>query len=157
MRSRTLFAFVWLGLMSIPVLAGTATCTVSTSGVAFGSFEPLNRASADMNGTISVTCTGAPGDSANYTITISPGLGSFAARRMVSGSDALIYNVYKDQACTQIWGELSDGSTSVVTDSVTLSGTSVTKNYTAFGRIAAGQNTAKAHGYADSLIVTVSY
>src|SRR5438045_433836 len=121
--------------------AGTAVCTVSTSGVASGSFNPLPGQSADTNGTISVTCTGASGDSANYTITINQGLGSFAARRMVSGAHSLTYNLYKDSGCTQVWGDGSP-STSTVSDSMTLISTSNTTNYVVYSRIASGQKTA---------------
>jgi spore coat protein U-like protein len=131
-------------------------CTVSTSGVAFGSFNPLAGQSADTTGTISVTCTGIAGDSANYTITIASGLGSFTARKMVSGTDNLSYNLYKDSGCTQVWGDGS-GSTYTVADSMTLSSPSNTKNYVVYSRIASGQNAAKAHSYSDSPLVTITY
>jgi len=136
--------------------AATAVCTVSTSGVAFGSYNPLPGASADTNGTISVTCSGAAGDTAAYAITITAGLGSFSARKMVSGGDSLTYNLYRDSGCTQVWGD-GTASTSTVTDSVTLTSSSLTTNYVVYSRIAGGQNTARAHAYSDSLLVTVSY
>jgi spore coat protein U-like protein len=133
-----------------------AVCTVSTSGVAFGSFNPLAGQSADTTGTISVTCTGTAGDSASYTVTINSGLGSFGSRKMYSGSDSLTYNLYKDSGCTQVWG---DGSASTVSlsGSVTLTSSSATNNYVVYSRIASGQRAAKAHTYSDSLLVTVNY
>jgi spore coat protein U-like protein len=134
-----------------------AVCTVSTSGVAFGSFNPLPGLSADTTGTISVTCTGVALTSANYTITIASGLGSFIARKMVSGSNNLTYNLYKDSALIQVWGDGS-GSTFTVSDSVTIPlSLSITKNYMVYSRIAGGQNTAKAGTYSDNLLVTISY
>ena len=134
--------------------AGTAVCTVATSGVAFGSYNPLPGASADTNATISVTCSGAAGDTAAYTITITAGLGSFSARKMVSGSDSLTYNLYKDSGCTQVWGD-GTASTSTVNDSVTLTSPSLTTNYVVYSRIAGGQRTARVHTYSDTLLVTV--
>src|ERR1700676_3822335 len=107
------------------VRAGTPVCTLATSGVAFGAFNPLPGQSADTNGTIAVTCTGAVSDTASYTIMITSGMGSYYARKMVAGSVSLIYNLYKDSGCTQVWGD-GPGSTSTVRDSVTLSSTSVT-------------------------------
>jgi spore coat protein U-like protein len=136
--------------------AANAVCTVATSGVAFGSFNPLTGQSADTNGTIAVTCSGAPADTATYTITIGSGLGSFSARKMLAGSDGLTYNLYKDSACSQVWGDGS-GGTSTVSDSVTLTSSSLTTNYVVYSRIAGGQRSAKAHTYSDNLLVTIAY
>ena len=149
-----------LAVMLLAIAGAQAACivsTVSTSAVAFGSFNPLAGQSADTTGTISVTCTGVALTTASYTITIASGLGSFAARKMVSGSDNLTYNLYKDSAFTQVWGDGS-GSTFTVSASVTIPlSLSITTNYVVYSRIASGQNTAKAHTYADSLLVTVTY
>ena len=133
-----------------------AVCTVSTSGIAFGSFNPLPGQSADTNGTISVTCTGTPGDSTNYTVTVSQGLGSFAQRKMTSGTDILSYNLYRDSSCTQVWGDGS-GSTYSIADTMTLSSTSNSRNYVVYSRIASGQNAAKARIYSDNVLVTITY
>jgi spore coat protein U domain-containing protein, fimbrial subunit CupE1/2/3/6 len=143
-------------LAGVAAQAGNAVCTVSTSGVAFGAYNPLPGASADTNGTIAVTCSGTAGDTAAYTITITAGLGSFSARKMLAGTDALTYNMYKDSACTQVWGDGS-GGTSITSDSVTLTSSSLTSNYVVYSRIAGGQRTAKANVYSDSLLVTVTY
>jgi len=153
---RVLFTLAAMVLASGATQAGTATCSVSTSGVAFGSFNPLLGQSADTNGTIAVICAGAPLDTATYTITINSGLGSFSARKMVAGSDSLTYNLYKDSGCTQVWGD-GTASTAAMSDSVTLNSSSSTTNYVVYSRIAGGQNTAKAHTYSDSLVVTITY
>jgi spore coat protein U-like protein len=136
--------------------AGNAVCTVSTSGVAFGSFNPLPGLSADTNGTIAVTCTGAVSDTATYTIAITSGLGSFSARKMLAGGGSLTYNLYKDSGCTQVWGD-GTGSSSTVSDSVTLTSSSLTTNYVVYSRIAGGQRMTKSNVYSDSLLVTVTY
>lgn len=150
---------LWIAAMAlagVAAQAGNAVCTVSTSGVAFGFFDPLTGQSAQTNGTIAVTCSGAPGDTAIYTITITAGMGSFSARKLVAGVDGLIYNLYKDSACTQVWGDGS-GGTSVVSDSVRLVSSSLTTNYAIYGRVTGGQQTARVHSYSDSLLVTVTY
>ncbi len=136
--------------------AGSAVCTVSTSGVAFGVFNPLVGQSADTNGTIAITCRGVVSDKASYTITITSGLGSFSVRKMLAGGDSLAYNLYRDSGCTQIWGD-GTGSTSTVSDSVTLNSSSLTTNYVVYSRIAAGQRAATAKAYSDSLVVTITY
>ena len=144
-------------LLATPGAQAALVCTVSTSGVAFGAFNPLAGQSADSTGTISVTCIGLPLSTTSYTITIASGLGSFAARKMVSGSDNLTYNLYRNSGFTQVWGDGS-GTTFTVTDSVTIPlSLSITTNYVVYSRIASGQNTAKAQSYTDSALVTVTY
>jgi spore coat protein U-like protein len=141
-------------LAVISAQAQLTTCTVSTSGVAFGSFNPLPGQSANTTGTISVTCSGV--GSASYTVTINSGLGSFSARKMFAGGHSLTYNLYKDSGFTQVWGDGTVG-TVTVTGSATVVLFPVTTNYAVYSRIASGQNTARAGSYADSLVVTVTY
>ena len=143
-------------LGSAAAQAGNAVCTVAVSGVAFGSFNPLSGQSAATNGTIAITCSGAASDTASYTIAITSGMGSFSARKLVAGADTLTYNLYKDSGCTQVWGDGTAG-TSAVSDSVTLTATSVTTNYVVYSRIAAAQRAAKVNTYADNLLVTITY
>jgi len=149
-------SIIALLLAGVAAQAANAVCTVSTSGVAFGAYNPLPGQTANTNGTIAVTCTGKAGDTAAYTVTITAGLGSFSERKMLAGGDWLTYNLYKDSACTQVWGDGS-GGTSIVGDSVVLTSSSLTTNYVVYSRIAGGQRTAKANVYSDSLLVTVTY
>jgi len=134
---------------------GAITCSINGS-LAFGSFNPLLGQSADTTGTISVTCVGNPGDSVSYTITLGTGYGSYTARKMVSGTTPLVYNLYRDSECTQVWGDNTSGTYSV-TDSMTLTTTSSTKNYVVYSRIASGQNTDPAGSYTDSLLINLNY
>ena len=145
-----------LVLAGVAAQAADSVCTVATSGVAFGSYNPLGGQSADTNGTIAVTCSGAVGDTATYSLQITAGLGSFSARKMVSGGDSLTYNLYTDSGCTQVWGD-GTASTSIVSDSVILTSSSLTTRYVVYSRIAGGQRTVKAHAYSDSLLVRVTY
>ncbi len=153
-RSGWWIAALLLG--SAAAQAGNAVCTVAASGVAFGSFNPFSGQSANTNGTISVTCSGAASDTATYTITITSGLGSFSARKMVAGGDRLIYNLYRDSGCTQVWGD-GAASTFTVSDAVTLASSSITTNYVVYSRIAGGQRTATVNAYSDNLLVTITY
>jgi spore coat protein U-like protein len=133
----------------------TPTCTISAS-LTFGAFNPLPGQSANTTGTVLVTCMGTVGDTANITITITSGNGTFSARKMTSGASIVIYNLYRDSGFTQVWGD-STGGTYSVTDSITLTATSCTKNYVVYGRIATGQNTDTAGNYSDNLLVNLSY
>ncbi len=151
---RVLFALTALLLTCVPALA-VAACNV-TASVAFGPFNPLPGQQALSIGTVSVTCTGNVGDSASYTISISSGFGSFAARKMVSGSKSLVYNLYTDSGHTQVWGD-GTGGTTTVSGIITLSSSSGTNTYSVSSLIAGGQNTAPAGTYSDSLSVTITY
>jgi spore coat protein U-like protein len=143
-------------LLAVTGAQAAAVCTVTASGVAFGSFNPLPAQSADTTGTIAVNCTGTAGDIVSYTITIDAGLGSFTRRTMVSGTDSLNYNLYRDSGCMERWGDGSPG-TYTVSGSITLSSSTGSVSHIVYSRIASGQNTAKAHTYSDNLVVTLTY
>ncbi|WP_411369130.1 spore coat protein U domain-containing protein [Pseudidiomarina salilacus] len=81
--------------------AQAASCQVSASVVNFGSFSPLTLDFVDSTGSITVNCT----DVATYSIILSSGNGTYALRSMVSGSYSLEYNLYRDAAYQQVWGD----------------------------------------------------
>ena len=86
-------------------------------GVAFGIYYPLQPGPLDARGRIRVFCWGRaePGQGNSYTVRISgviaPGP---SGRRMSSGADELEYNLYKDAARTEVWGDGSFGATPLV-------------------------------------------
>ncbi len=136
--------------------AAAATCDVSANGVAFGAYDSIGNAQRDTSGTISVTCSGTLGDNVSYSIQLNAGAGTYANRRISTGAVNLNYNLYVDSSRSQIWGDGS-GGTSVVHDSYALTQTSVTRQYTIYGRIPTGQNQANAGSYLENIIVTLSY
>jgi spore coat protein U-like protein len=138
------------------MIQATPTCSVVASGVAFGGYNPILGQSLDTTGMITVTCTGNSGDTANYTITISPGDGSFSSRKMISGGKTLFYNLFIDSSRVSVWGDGTSG-TSSVSDSMTLTSTSGNKSYVVYSRIFSGQPLVTARTYADSVLVTMSY
>ncbi|VVD34393.1 Putative secreted protein [Paraburkholderia dioscoreae] len=130
------------------------TCTVSASGVAFGNYNPLANANADGTGSVSVTCTGSA--TVTYTIGASTGSGAYLARKLVSGSQTLNYNVYVDNTRTTIWGDGSSG-TSLLSGNVVATSGGAAQASTVYGRISSGQATASVGSYSDILTVTVTY
>lgn len=124
--------------------ASAATCSVSSPGLAFGSYDALASSSLDGVGNINVSCD----VSASFTIALSAGSGSFEQRLMTAGASQLGYNLYTDASRTTVWGDGITGNTvSATGDAVTVS---------VYGRIPARQNV-PAGVYADSITVTVSY
>ncbi len=158
------FAFALLMLSSSLAYAAT-NCTVGASGVSFGIYDPLLGSADDSTGQVSVTCTATfPPivDTVNYTVSLSSGSsGSYATRRMQSGSSVLNYNLYTTSARSagQIWGDTTGGSANM-SGSMTIGfffwPTTHTDLLTIYGRIPAGQDVA-AGTYADTIIVTVTF
>ena len=132
------------------------TCITSSTGLAFGIYNPVQSTPTDSTGQVSVQCSGLLGLLVSYSISLSAGgSGSASARRMSGSGGSLGYNVYTDAAHSALWGDGS-GGTSTVADGYLLSIGTVTRNYTAYGRIPARQ-VVRAGAYADGITITVSY
>lgn len=128
-----------------------ASCTTSSTGVAFGSYNPISASPTSASGTVTVSCTGI-GLLVSYTILLSGGgSGTVASRRMNAGASMLPYNVYTSAAYTTVW----DNSTGVSGGFLIGLGTT-SFNHTVYGRILA-QQPARAGAYSDSLVITVNY
>jgi spore coat protein U-like protein len=136
------------------------TCTVSSTAAAFGNYAPAPGAATAVSTTATVTVVCNPGVvtlTESYTIALSIGGGSsFALRSMGGATPRLRYQLYRDSADTQIWGDGTAG-TYTVADSYQLGIVfPVTRTYTAYGVIAA--NTLAAVGmYTDTIILTLTY
>jgi len=131
-------------LMLAPSLHA-ATCTVSASGLDFGSYDPFSNQSLDGATTISVACD----VGATYSIALSPGAGSYGARAMTNGSYQLLYNLYTDATLATVWGDAT-GATA------TVGGAGTVANHTVYGRIPARQN-AYVGLYSDTIVVTLTF
>ena len=136
-------------LLLVPASAPAATCGVSATPVAFGTYPPFSGTPTDSTGTVTVTCIG----TANIVIELSTGgSGSYAARQMSNGGIHLLYQLYTNAARTTVWGNGTGGTTTV---SDRLTGNS-SGNYTVYGRIPAVQGVTPG-AYVDTIMVTVSY
>ena len=140
----------WLVVAALTMLAqqGWAVCTVSTTGVNFGSYDTFSSLNLDGAGTVTVNCD----ISAPYTLSLSPGGGTYLSRAMASGAHILNYNLYSNATRTTVWG---DGTASTVTISGTATA-SIPANQTVYGRIPAMQN-AYVGSYSDSITVTLTF
>lgn len=131
--------------LAMAALPGWAACTLSVQGVAFGSYDVFSYQSVDSTGNISVTCDVATA----YSISISPGTGSYATRSMANGPHRLNYNLFTDATRTTVWGDGTSGSGVVA-------GNGTMANHTVFGRIPARQNL-HIGAYSDNLTVTLTF
>lgn len=146
---------VLLGVCLVLPVAGHAACTVSSSGVAFGTYNPFSSTPTDATGSVVLTCTAGAGSGA-YAVSLSVGGGaSYAARRMASGSNLMAYQVFTNAARSTVWGDGTAGtSTATAGDNRPNVGGSTT--LTVYGRVPAQLPVAPG-GYTDTLTVTVVY
>lgn len=152
------------GLMLASSVAMAAVdCSATVSGVAFGTYDPLLSTSDDSNGSVIVSCSYiAPGGvtDVSYSVALSTGgNGSYAPRRMSAGASRLDYNLYRDAARTQVWGNAT-GGTSVITGTLRVGpgvGNGTRSNtHTVYGRVPALQN-ADTGSFTDSILVTLTF
>lgn len=160
-RSVRCLASAAAGLLLFGIDAHAALdCTVTSPGVAFGNYDSSLPGPTDISGSLTVTCTRAPLDSwtISYSLALSRGgSGTYAPRRMASGASQLDYNLYRDAARSQVWGD-GTSSTGIVsaTMNFNLFQFSNSAAHTAYGRMPAGQSVA-AGSYGDTMVVTITF
>ncbi len=134
-----------------------ATCTVTTSALAFGNYDPIStHATSPLDGTGTVTVKCANGLSAVITLGQGsyPDSGSTDAsplRRLSDGSSSyLSYSLYQDGSRATTWGNTSGTG-------VSTTGTGSDDSHTVYGRIPGGQGSVDAGSYSDTVVVTVTF
>jgi spore coat protein U-like protein len=131
-----------------------ATCVVTANPMPFGAYNPFTGAAVTHASTITVTCT------AGMTpppIRMDQGLhqtaGSTIAvpvRQLSNGAAGLLtYNLFSDAGTTTAW----EGTTGVTSPVPT--GSPIDMNV--FGKIDAGQTSAVAGNYSDTVVVTAAF
>ena len=127
-----------------------AACTISTTPVSFGTYNVFSSTPLDSTGSVTFNCD----NRANITITLNNGgATTFNPRRMLKGSEALNYNLYRDAAGTSIWGD-GTGGTQVYSDPRTPRNQNVT--LTIYGRIPAGQDVSVGT-YRNTVTATINF
>ncbi len=153
-------------VVSAPAFAATATaplsisasvsanCTITTSPVAFGAYDPLVANAAapkDATGAVNVACTrGASG----LRIDLSLGANALGSvRRMLSGvANFMTYELYTDAARTTVWGSGAGTGGLAIADAPSLA----VRAFTVFGRVPAAQDVAIG-AYADTVTATINF
>ena len=150
-RSMCRMALVLVSLPACGAPAMAAGCVVSTSGIAFGSYDPLQAAALDSAAELAVRCT-AP---TAYGVALGMGAGRYDGRLLSGGGRGagLVYNLFVDASRTTVWG---DGSASTALVSGVAPDGGVSARHAVYGRIPARQNL-PAGTYSDSVGILVSY
>src|SRR5205809_2607190 len=161
---RTVLSLIAIAALAAPAFAAqqsanlsvtasvAANCTITTSPVAFGPYDPVTaNAAANLtaSGSVNVACTkGTPA-----TIDLGNG-GNFSGgtRRMGSGSDFLNYTLYKDAARTQVWGTGLAGGTTLTYNSASKNSVAIT----VYGTVPQAQDVTVG-AYTDTVVATINY
>jgi spore coat protein U-like protein len=131
-------------------------CTISTTPVAFGNYDPLSGSVTQASGTVVITCT----KNAATTIWLGNGNNFLVNRQMKdSGAQLMAYELYQPAsnaagavcAYTQRWG-----TTGSEIFSPTAAPSKAARTYNVCGQIAAGLDLAAAV-FNDSVVATVNF
>jgi spore coat protein U-like protein len=146
--------------------AANESCTVTTTNVAFGVYDPTSATPLDTQGNVAVDCAGG---AVVVTIGLGPGgSGSYANRRMTNAlSDNLYYELYLDAGRATKFGDGTNGTSSVMcTTGSATSGNGCTggnppgrgryTEHVIYGRLPASQNAA-AGSYSDTVMYIVTF
>jgi spore coat protein U-like protein len=125
---------------------------------AFGAYDTINPTSGTSPITLTCTHTANPAFTFNYTIALSSGSGSYAARQMTGAGDTLNFNHYTTAAHTTVWGD-GTGGTATLSGSLTVpagGNNSGSRTETVYGLIGGSQNVTPAALYTTLLPITVT-
>lgn len=136
-------------------------CTASTSGVGFGDYDPVLTAPDDSTANVVVTCTRqifVDPFNVSYTMALSRGSsGNYASRRMNAGTARLNYNLFRDAARSQVWGDGTNSTGTVAgAQNFVWFQTTQTATHTLYGRVPAQQN-ATPGSYSDAIVLTITF
>lgn len=139
-------------LLFVSKAEAAPSCNVTPTNLVFGDVTSavLAGSTSDITATISYNCTGATN---NSMIRVCIELDYFNAsntRSMASGPAILNYQIYKDAAFSQVWGNSSDGNVLQI-DLQTDGSGNVSSSSTMYGRVLAGQTTAQVKNYTHNL------
>ncbi len=140
----------------------TANCSISTTPVAFGSYDPVAGGNVLQQGSVSIACT------KNSAPSVTLGLGSNASgstRRMKGGTsgDVLNYELYQPTTtaangpCPTTFGSGTVwGTTGANIFTPTTAPSKDSRTYYVCGQLASGQDVS-ADSYSDTVVATVNY
>lgn len=151
--------------LGAPLHAHAGGCSVASSGLAFGSYQPLtfagkmNAGAVTSDASVRVACTGIVTGGA-YTIALGPSLAGTGDRigtrylANTAGGPDMAFNVYLDPARSTVWGDgISAGA--LLNGSIPPGDSDIA--HTVYGRIPAGQGTLRTGDYSGALTMTISF
>jgi spore coat protein U-like protein len=153
--SKIAWILLLTALLTIPMQANAAACSVSDSSAAFGNYDQFSAQPRDTSANIQISCSGS-NETVSFDIMANAGGGTLADRRAGNGTSSMRYNLFADISRTQVWGDGTNG-TMVIHDSLTITNEPVTRTYTVYGRIPGRQKYVSPGSYSDQLTITLRY
>ena len=151
MRRLLAASVVATGILLVGGDVEAAQCSISTTSVAFGTYNVFVPTPLDSLGAVVYRCNGG---AHTIQITINQGLGgTFSPRKLFKATEWLGYNLYRDPSRTTIWGNGTSGTSFYVTSSIP---NNRDVSVPVYGRVVSGQDV-RAGAYADSVSVTVNF
>lgn len=132
--------------------AAEAACTISTTAVAFGTYNVFSASPDSATGRVTYRCT-APRPPLVTIHLDKGGAPTFNPRQMLRGTEPLSYNLYLDSTRTTIWGDGTGGSQTYTRSNPPLN---QNINVNVFGRIPAGQDVS-AGSYSATVTATIFF
>ena len=120
--------------------AAISSCTLTTQGIVFSPYNSQTKAQVDGATTINVECTGTGNNNAvSLHLTDGNVAGACTNRQMRSGSNALVYNVYRNSARTNTF---CNGANRIDLAAFSFTGSTQTQTrvVTIYGRVTSLQN-----------------
>lgn len=141
-----------LCLLLPAVQAWALGCTIDTTPIGFGNYRSLSAFPLDATADVNINCDA----SIPYIVKLDGGGnsgGTFNPRKMLlaGGGGVLNYNLYRDAARNEIWGDGTNGS---FIQSGT--GTGAGMQLPVYGRLFGAQNVG-AGTYTDNITVTIEW
>ena len=132
-------------------LAQSPSCTISTLSVSFGNYNVFSGTALDSTGRVTYNCNST---AMNITVSLSKGSSTtYNPRTMRKGAEVLNYQLYRNSARTNIWGD-GTGGTVVYSRADPANNTNV--NLTVYGRITAGQDVS-AGTFSDTVVAVINF
>jgi spore coat protein U-like protein len=134
---------IWLVALLTPsdVEAGSPTCNITATTIAFGDVDVLPGAAVDATATFTVSCSGGGGNGQRLCISMGSGANVSGSQRVMIGPGGALlkYELYEDAARTIPWGSWQTGfNSSGVQRDVSQN---TTTNITVYTRVLATQQT----------------
>jgi spore coat protein U-like protein len=129
-----------------------AACSLTSTSIAFGSYDIFSPSSLDTLGQVIFRC-----GNNDHDVSISldkGGAPTFNPRRMLNGASTLNYNLYLDAARTVIWGDGSSGTQNFFVRNPQPNNRDI--SVPIYGRVPAGQG-ASVGNYSNTVTVTINF
>jgi len=139
----------------------TQNCTISTSPMAFGAYDPVLGSNVTASGTVVVACT--KGATSTY-VGLGNGVNFATTRNMVGAvsTDKLAYTLVQPvsttpgAACPAYGANTDWGSTAGTSPVIGISPGKAARTYNVCGQIAAGQDVS-VDTYSDTVVATINF